>query len=99
MLHAAFQSSLHSSLQDCEQTITLHCGNYRCIVANVTIKVYYGTNMKTQTFKTVDHPTFKAHNISDAPSASSILCSTCESAEPMQADHLERVTLNPWMLK
>ena len=91
MLAAASTSSLHPSLQDCQQNITLH---YEKLM-NIIIITDYCFAIIPEIFVILYHSTLKAHNISHASSASFKFHSLGARGKPMQAGHLERATLNP----
>jgi hypothetical protein len=91
MLAPASTSSLHPSLQHCQQNITFH---YEKLM-NLIINEDYGFTIIPQILDIVHHSTLKAHNISHASSASFKFHSLGARGEPMQAGHLERAILNP----
>jgi hypothetical protein len=93
MLAAAAISSLHPSLQHCQQNITFH---YEKLM-NIIINMDYCFPLVPEILDIVHHSTLKAHNISQASSASFKFHSLGVREKPMQAGHLERATLNPCM--
>jgi hypothetical protein len=93
MLAAASTSSLHPSLQDCQQNITFHYEKLR----NIIINADYGFAIIPEILDIVHHSTLKDHNISHASSASFKSHSLRARGKPMQAGHLQRATLNPSM--